>query len=168
MSRSSSLETGVALGILFLFRPVQIAFMLLVAVLGGMYCWDKLITESYLDESQYEFNIIEAPFLDTLGGQWPTDFSPHFRYTWEFRNKSDLFVQSYQLNAELVRCDTLGQPIDSCDYVTRISRHVTMDLPAGRNYKTKDLLIFNEGISVPGIIRSKIWITKVVGDNDRE
>lgn len=159
--------SGAAASLILSFRPIRLLFGILCLSLAFMVFWDKFVSQSILPQSQWEFSTT-PPVVDTMDGQWPTDFSPHFRLTWTFRNKSPMMVQSYQINGELYRCDTLGQPIDSCDWISRFNRKVIVNLPAGRHKTRDDLYIFNEGTTVPGILRAKIWATDVIGDNDRE
>lgn len=164
---SNSVAVGILTGVAFTFKPVRILFFTILMVVGCMVFWDKVVTQKIMAPAQWSFSTSD-PIVDTMDGQWPTDFSPHFRLTWEFTNKSPILIQSFQINGELYRCDTLGQPIDSCDYISRFNRKVNVDLPAGRHKTVDDLYIFNEGTKVPGIMRAKIWATDAIGDSDRE
>lgn len=150
-----------------MFRTIRIIMVLIIGVALSAFLWDKYVTQYQLPESQWEFQVDE-PILDTLDGAWPPETSPHFRMEWRFANHSKDFVQTFQLNGELFRCDNIGQPLDTCDYITRFNRIQAVNLPAGRTTTRTDTLIFTQSTGVPGVLRARVWVSDVTADSDRK
>lgn len=169
-SKMTPLEAGLigaGVGIALMFRPVRIVVCLLIAAVCLTIGYDKLISQTTLPQTEWSFQI-DNPVADDMGGQVPTDISPRFKLTWTFENNSKMFIQSMRINGELYRCDTIGQPIESCDYLGRRDIKTPLNLPAGRHRTTNDVFTFYNGTSVPGILRARFWATDVIGDRDRE
>jgi hypothetical protein len=164
---ATPIAVGAIVGILSMFRTFRLLMVLIIGVSLAMFLWDKVISQSTLPESQYEFSVDE-PILNEMSGDRPAEFSPMFDMNWTFENKSREFIQTFQLNGELYRCDTLGQPLSSCDYVSRFNHRVVISLPAGRRYSAADRITFTNPTRKAGIYRARIWASDVIADSDRE
>lgn len=167
LSWSEAAIIGGFLGLMASWRPFRYIVLIVLGYFMLMFVWDKAVTQSTLPEDQWSFSM-DGPVLDTMDGQWPPEATPHFRYTWHFQNDSEYLVQSFTVNAELYRCDTIGQPISSCDYITRFNQPKIVNLPGGHSTSQEDLMIFTRSTRVPGIFRVKIWASDAIADSDRE
>ncbi len=163
----NAIGIGILVAVLSTFRSVRVIVLVILSILLSMFVWDQWVTTSMLRDSEYEF-FISTPVLDEMGGGRPATISPMFRINWKFVNKSDKLIETATLNGELFRCDSHDQQLDSCDYVRREGRLITLNLPAGRHTSRDDQFAFSRSSGTPGFYRAKIWLSEVYADSDRE
>jgi hypothetical protein len=163
--RSGAVDGLIVGGIVFIlmqFRFFRIVIGGAMLGLGLLYFYDAWGTEGTLDKSEYSFQMMP------MGEGYASSLTPRFKIGYRFENHSDKFVQTVRLTGRLYNCDSIGQPISSCDYIDSRTTDMATNIRPGAVYETANqMFAFYKGPSNPKVVRAEFEVEKVIYDSDR-